>query len=54
MSLKEEIREILYEHAGNMTYDDCGYCENDSEEIDKVVELILEVVNDRPLMEPLK
>ena len=54
MSLKEEIKKILEEYASQMIC--CGFdtIYNDDEEIDKVVELIMNVINDNPLTEPLK
>lgn len=54
MTLKEEIKKILEERAHDLCYDECGNSlqknkyEIDKVEIDKLVELILELVNDQP------
>ena len=65
MVLKSEIKKILTKYACDMCDCECGgdrwermtiesgsYI--DDEEIAEVVELIMDAINDNPLMEPLK
>ena len=59
MDLKKEIKEILTKYACDMcdcNCDDGVYPDLDivDEEVNEVVELIMNVINDIPLMEPLK
>lgn len=54
MNLKKEITEILEEHCYEICYWQYDEMHIDRKEIDKAVELIMEVINDNPLMEHLK
>ena len=52
--MKEQIKEILEEHCYGICYWQYDEMHIDKKEMDKAVELIMKVINDKPLMEFLK